>query len=53
MSCRSPQSEPLSACILKHVKNELVSFLVNDHLHKIVANGEFLFYFYKEIPIFY
>jgi len=39
MWCRSPQSEPLSPCILKHVKNDLVGSFVNGHLHKVVANG--------------
>jgi len=26
MWCRSPQSEPLSACILKHVENDFGGF---------------------------
>jgi len=46
----SLQRELLSTCILKHIKYYLVFFLVNDHLQRVVANGQFLIgvftYFY-------
>jgi len=42
MWCGS-SSELLFACILKHMKYYFGGFLVNDHLHRVAANGLFLF----------